>query len=720
MISHPIPTTPHSSRNHQAVNPSRESNDLYVSTSLTTPQSTMVLPVTDGYLLSPYINDSSTMMERTDNRKQASVADLSQHQHFFTSPTGMPQAGSGSITTVDESRHQVSSVRSVSRTGRDDSSRGGRLGDDDSYDDFSAKVRSEMRKVQSDMMGVVGGRGAGGNPFRQELQPCLSNGGPSSAPLRSDPSYRPTVVAAAPSSARAQVDRYHDEPAIKTSRGRDAKGTHVNTPGEIRNNENEKRRASEEYYKLIERNKKLERELAAKDSEIVSLHSERLGGEQDHRQVKGRNMQLEERNKDLEKKLTEKESKIEELEKEMKEVTRQLQYTKEATQTTTHSSEYEKARLAKTYARDLDALESEFEQALDEAVRENESLQKELATSRGVVGELQDKADELHQLRNENEVLRMENEKIKEMADIAEEDMALRERTMNEMEQDWETALREKERDYDDAMAEKNRLENEVAGLKELEVEYEKVVKEKRDLEPAGEELNKLKIDYAVLETENMHIEENYHHLLEEKIRHERANEEIQEEFCCMREDYEDMKERVGLLDEMTEALEIALEEKQSALAEKEELILACDQLQDECKTLQRTIARSNDSMVQEVNAAVASKEAALNATLASKEAELNAALAAKEEAITQFKNMVKEHTMLTKEHTKVLSTKDSAAHVAEITTRQRDKMGELVEKMQGEILELKSANRDLCEQRDDLKEELICVLETASVYRGD
>jgi len=124
--------------------------------------------------------------------------------------------------------------------------------------------------------------------------------------------------------------------------------------------------------------------------------------------------------------------------------------------------------------------------------------------------------------------------------------------------------------------------------------------------------------------------------------------------------------------------------------------------------------------MAQELNAAVAGKEAALNITLAAKEAELNAALAAKEEAITQFKNMVKEHTMLTKEHTKVQSTKDSAAHVAEITTRQRDKMGEIVEKMQGEILELKSANRDLCEQRDDLKEELISVLETASVYRGN
>ncbi len=108
------------------------------------------------------------------------------------------------------------------------------------------------------------------------------------------------------------------------------------------------RGSSDEYHKLIERVKDLEREVASKDSEIVSFHGERIGREQDHRHLR-------ERNAELEKKLADKDAAIDEL-------TRQLRSMEQDTRTAEGKMSSEKDRLANNYSRDLNNLESEYEQ----------------------------------------------------------------------------------------------------------------------------------------------------------------------------------------------------------------------------------------------------------------------------------------------------------------------------------------------------------------------
>jgi len=398
-------------------------------------------------------------------------------------------------------------------------------------------------------------------------------------------------------------------------------------------------------------------------------------------------------------------------------------------------SESEKLKKMEHYAEEVHKLRNDNKQ-LDRMLKSESEKLKEVAHY----------ADEVHVLRNDNKQLKNEKERLQDAADNAHRSADMRQRKIEEM-----------ELEYEDSVREKNCLKAAAADLKELEADYEILMKEKMRLETVATELEKLRMDHEVVVRENKRLEvtvedekKNYHHLLEEKARHERESRDMENELYRLREDYDVEKERLLLLDEMTEALEVALDEKQNALAEKGDAIVGYNQLQDEYRILQSTLENTKESMraeyrilqstldsmraenrilqstldsakesmKQELNLSKESMKREQESIKQSMKRELNAAHARTEDAVAQYKDLVREHEALTKEHAKLQSTKDSSNHVTEMVTRQRDKMTSMVEKYQDEIDGLKRANRDLRGQRDDLKEELICVLETASVYQ--
>eukprot|EP00584_Thalassiosira_punctigera_P021853 CAMPEP_0172573874 /NCGR_PEP_ID=MMETSP1067-20121228/136416_1 /TAXON_ID=265564 ORGANISM="Thalassiosira punctigera, Strain Tpunct2005C2" /NCGR_SAMPLE_ID=MMETSP1067 /ASSEMBLY_ACC=CAM_ASM_000444 /LENGTH=897 /DNA_ID=CAMNT_0013366495 /DNA_START=465 /DNA_END=3158 /DNA_ORIENTATION=+ len=398
-------------------------------------------------------------------------------------------------------------------------------------------------------------------------------------------------------------------------------------------------------------------------------------------------------------------------------------------------SESEKLKKMEHYAEEVHKLRNDNKQ-LDRMLKSESEKLKEVAHY----------ADEVHVLRNDNKQLKNEKERLQDAADNAHRSADMRQRKIEEM-----------ELEYEDSVRVKNCLKAAAADLKELEADYEILMKEKMRLETVATELEKLRMDHEVVVRENKRLEvtvedekKNYHHLLEEKARHERESRDMENELYRLREDYDVEKERLLLLDEMTEALEVALDEKQNALAEKGDAIVGYNQLQDEYRILQSTLENTKESMraeyrilqstldsmraenrilqstldsakesmKQELNLSKESMKREQESIKQSMKRELNAAHARTEDAVAQYKDLVREHEALTKEHAKLQSTKDSSNHVTEMVTRQRDKMTSMVEKYQDEIDGLKRANRDLRGQRDDLKEELICVLETASVYQ--
>lgn len=235
--------------------------------------------------------------------------------------------------------------------------RRGRSGGGEGYDDFSAKVREEMRKVQAEMHG---GRSVGHPP--RPFSRHQTSGPPP-----------PRAVASPRSQNKA----------------------------------------------LLERNKVLERDLATKDREIVALHGERLGGEQDYRHVRGEKERLEARNRDLERAFSERDS-------EVRELTRQLNSMKEA------ASEKDmfassKDRMAQDYAKDMQALRSECERALEQAVKENDALQKDQANAAKENDALRKDLDalekDLDSARKENDALQKDLKREREGNDALQKDL---------------------------------------------------------------------------------------------------------------------------------------------------------------------------------------------------------------------------------------------------------------------------------------------------------
>lgn len=217
----------------------------------------------------------------------------------------------------------------------------------------------------------------------------------------------------------------------------------------------------------------------------------------------------------------------------------------------------------------------------------------------------------------------------------------------------------EMESKYKDALMDKEKVERleskRLAMMEEMTVELELTLAEKDDV---------------LLRFNNLRDEtENYPILINDNVQLGRENMKLKDELESMVRECDEMRSRLALMDEMTETLEVTI-------AEKEDATLRCNSLLSEQKELKTTT------------------ESVAHA--------LECALAEKHEAIDRCIELGRENTDLR-------NASDSASQLTDMMTQQ------MMDKYIDEIDELKKKNMEIKRQRDELKEELICVLETAS-----
>lgn len=430
--------------------------NLYVRTNLATPQSHSSAPPASASLpmLPPLHSTISTTMpsstgyvKQQQMQQRGSALGLNgssigsrrivhttptpqeppQQRHFFTTPrtsnvnvpghattslepsgiiasagsgslSGISSSDHGAMTTTDERNPPSTSMRGTAYDSIGDNNSGGNSSSVESYDEFADKVRSEMRRVSSDMLLDTSGR------------KTTMGGGNMSTSGRSPPLH---VNVGSSSGGRQQWSR--------------------DSPRTVERNA------------LLERTRVLEDELAQKDVDIISLHGERLRTEDVMDQCK----RLEQLNGDLRLQLSDRDSQISELRE-------QLRSMKDITDRTIAS---EKDGMEQTHKQDLERLEKEYEEALTKTVRENDDLQRLLSETENRAAEIRDEArnrdDEILELRDENDALRAENEAMRQLADVAENDVRMREVLIKELESDFEDAVNEKMR-LETAIADKN------------------------------------------------------------------------------------------------------------------------------------------------------------------------------------------------------------------------------------------------------------------------
>ena len=242
----------------------------------------------------------------------------------------------------------------------------------ESYDDFSANLRREMREV---VHSVGGGSYVGHRPdpkkFPRATSPVVDSNVPWSRPhshvIRAEPSE--AIRAGPPRDDQTVQDRraasrsshlYHDFDGSQPSR-------HAS-----QSSEDERGRGGDGCHNA------LERQLAMKDDAIVTLEGSVGDLEQ---QVAGKDAEI----ADL----------SHELHSEISELRSRLQVMKEAA----------RDMITPSHARDLDHLETEYERAMTKADEECAALRKELNENREEIlrlnGELDENREENHMLKGE-------------------------------------------------------------------------------------------------------------------------------------------------------------------------------------------------------------------------------------------------------------------------------------------------------------------------------
>ncbi len=322
------------------------------------------------------------------------------------------------------------------------------------------------------------------------------------------------------------------------------------------------------------------------------------------------------------------------------------------------------ALMVETYARKMEGMERKYKDAFAGSVAENDLLREEIHS-------LQEEAE------NKLRLMESECENFKNRSDIAEQNAELNQRAVRDVESKYEGLMMEKER--------LERMERKrMAMLDEMTVALEVAIAEKEDavllyndLRDETRNYSNLVNDNIQFGRENMELKNELESIVSENevmksrlaIQFGRENMELKNELDSIVRENEVMKSRLALMDQMTETLEVTL-------AEKEDATLRCSSLLGEQKVLKTAT------------------ESVANA--------LECALAEKNEVIDRCISLERANTDLR-------NASDSASQLTDMMTQQ------VMDKYLDEIDELKKSNKEISKQRDDLKEELICVLETAS-----
>lgn len=178
------------------------------------------------------------------------------------------------------------------------------------------------------------------------------------------------------------------------------------------------------------------------------------------------------------------------------------------------------------------------------------------------------------------------------------------------------------------------------------------------------------------METLYADMKENYDNLMEDKIQFERDNAALINELNGVIDERDVLNSRLKMLDQLSDELESTNAEKNSAIMRYQKLHASHASLEMEVRSTRGVLKR---------------------------------ALAEKERALALCNELDMEHNRLQG------AASQEESLMTEMISKQRDKMGLMMERYMEDIGELKNANIDILRERDELKEELISVLETAS-----
>jgi chromosome segregation ATPase len=333
--------------------------------------------------------------------------------------------------------------------------------------------------------------------------------------------------------------------------------------------------------------------------------------------------------------------------------------------------------------------------------READVGKSEIADLRQRLSDVRRDADE--EIRS----LRKENEYVITRCEVAERDAESTRIAFVEMESKYEDS-RNQYNDIIDDMKEERRLFLEDKA--QLERDNTALKIELDAISQDCHHMRNLLEDSAQYERENKALKKDL-----DKI--ERTNNALETELDGISQERNRLKAMLG---EITNELEVAIDERENATShystEMENLTLSYER---EIRDLKREFDVTNEELdVMKTRAALVHELTdSLELTLAEKEEatlshgrlriDLRSALAETEEVVYQY-------SQLEKEHTKLQATKDSESHVAGLLRKQRDSLNARLEECLDEIENLRTAMSEISNERNDLKDDLICVLETA------
>ena len=273
-------------------------------------------------------------------------------------------------------------------------------------------------------------------------------------------------------------------------------------------------------------------------------------------------------------------------------------------------------------------------------------------------------------------------------------------RDVNNIEQEYNAALKEVVDDnkrlqeellssqqviheLNDQTEELHKLQSVNANLKQvLKIAEKDVALASEDVELSQRKLDEIQLQNDSILTEHMRIQtqyadikENYKNLMEHKIQFEQENVVLSNELEAVVEECKVMRSKLKLLDEVTDLLEDTVIEKDNSILKYERL------------------RQSHASLEMDVR---------------SMKNDLRNTLKENDRIRTHYDELERKNARLQ-------GTNKSDHYMTTLIEQQRDRMGAMVERYMDEVECLKSTNMNILRERNELKEELICVLETAA-----
>jgi chromosome segregation ATPase len=388
--------------------------------------------------------------------------------------------------------------------------------------------------------------------------------------------------------------------------------------------------------------------------------------------------------------------------------------------------------MARAHSNAIEEIKREHERSLEVAASENYALREELRRC-------QDRTEEvIRSLRDKNEDLKM-------MLDVAERDAELRRWECVDMKTRYEDAMKKCGNEIDDMkedlrllVLDKTQLESENIALKvetddlsrerdrylhslndkdrlegeniSLKIELDDITQERNRYLRSLDDLDHLERENSLLTIELdeiTHERNRYLHSLDDKNRLERDYTSLKIELDDVTQERDQVE---AMLDDKTNKLEVANDEISNLSSRIENLMLSYEReimrLKDEIDvmkprlTLMGELTNSFEVALDEKDEVTLSFERLRN--------DLRSTLLEKEDVVDRC-------SKLEMECTRLLAITNSESHMAATLRKERDSLSGMVEIYLNEIQNLRMTTAEVSRERDDLKDELICVLETAA-----